>query len=182
MWVLPEMKSTSPRTPRKLFCQPSWSLSQELSHLFLYSCNYFISKSHFIQCMAFRDPHVQDVGSSLKSATWLPLPRARRRPPCDTWHRSFHPDGNSHSLHPDGNSARPTFHFLRIFLSRRLPPTEREVRFNFSRQTCPNPLVMLIWITPATDDSDSLGSLASQTLVTRRIHFCPQSKSKLRQY
>ena len=102
MWVLPEMKSTSPRTPRKLFCQPSWSLSQELSHLFLYSCNYFISKSHFIQCMAFRDPHVQDVGSSLKSATWLPLPRARRRPPCDTWHRSFHPDGNSHSLHPDG--------------------------------------------------------------------------------
>ena len=32
---------------------------------------------------------------------WLSLPRTRGRPPCDTWYRSFHPDGNSHSFHPD---------------------------------------------------------------------------------
>ncbi|RVW71881.1 hypothetical protein CK203_058418 [Vitis vinifera] len=34
------------------------------------------------------------VGSSLKIAAWFPLP-------CDTWHRSFHPDENAHSFHLD---------------------------------------------------------------------------------
>ena len=52
---------------------------------------------------------------------------------CDTWHRPFHPDGNSHSFHPDISHpefcpadvppsldishpkfCRPTFHLLRI--------------------------------------------------------------------
>ena len=41
------------------------------------------------------------MGSSLKSAAWLPLP-------CDTWHRSFHSDGNSHSFHPD--VSQPQFY------------------------------------------------------------------------
>ena len=31
----------------------------------------------------------------------LSLPCTRRRPPYDARHRSFHPDGNSHSAHPD---------------------------------------------------------------------------------
>ena len=26
--------------------------------------------------------------------------------PCDTWHRSFHPDGNSHSFHPDVSHSK----------------------------------------------------------------------------
>ena len=87
------------------------------------------------------------VGSSLKSVTWLPLPWIRRRPPCDTWNCSFHPDGDSHLFHLDGNSVRPTFHLLRIshirnsvrttfhllriFHSQRLSPDGRGGWFNF---------------------------------------------------
>ena len=41
------------------------------------------------------------------------------------------------------NSVRPTFHLLRIFRSRRLLPGERGGRFNFTGQTCPDPLVTL---------------------------------------
>ena len=138
------------------------------------------------------------VGSSLKSVTWLPLHWIRRRPPCDMWNCSFHPDGDSHSFHLDGNSVRPTFHLLRIFHirnsvrttfhllwifhSRRLSPNGRGGRFNFPGQTCPDPLVALTRRTSAADNSDSLDSLARQTLAIRRIHFRPQSKSKPRQY
>ena len=103
-------------------------------------------------------------------------------PPTDTWHRSFHPDGNSHSFHPDRNSVRPTFNHLRVLHSRRLSPDGRGGRFNFPGQTCLDPSVTLIWRTSAANDSDSPDSLARQTLTTRRIHFRPQSKSKLQQY
>ena len=102
--------------------------------------------------------------------------------PTDTWHCSFHPDGNSHSFHPDGNFVRPTFHHLLVLHSRRLSLDGRGGRFNFPGQTCPDPPVTLIRRTSAANDSDSPDSLARQTLTTRRIHFCPQSKSKLRQY
>ena len=30
-----------------------------------------------------------------------PSPLDTQTAPCDTWHRSFHPDGNSHSFHSD---------------------------------------------------------------------------------
>ena len=52
-------------------------------------------------------------------------------------------------------------------------------RFNFPRQTCPDPLMTLTQRASAADNSDSPDSLARQTLAIRRIHFCPQSKSKL---
>ena len=55
------------------------------------------------------------VGSSLKSATWLSLPCTRRWSPCDTWHSSFHPDGNHRSLHPD--ISHPEFCLTDIPLS-----------------------------------------------------------------
>ena len=122
------------------------------------------------------------MGSSPKSATWLPLSWTCRRPPYDTWHRSFHPDGNSHSFHPDGSSVRPTFHHLRVLHNRRLSPDGRGGRFNFSRQICPDPPVTLIRRTSVVNDSDSLDSLACQTLATRQIHFRPQSKNKPQQY
>ena len=111
------------------------------------------------------------VGSSLKSATWVPLPWPRRWPPL----RHV-----ASLIPPGGNSVRPTFHLLRIFHSRRLPPDGREVRFNFPGQTCPDLLATLTRSTSATDDSDSPDNLTRQTLAICRIHFCPQSRSKLR--
>ena len=77
------------------------------------------------------------------------------------------------------NSVRPTFHLLRIFHIRRLTPDGRGGRFNFPGQTCPDPLIALTQKASAADNSDSPDSLARQTLAIRRIHFHPQSKSKL---
>ena len=116
---------------------------------------------------------VRPVGSSLKSATWLPLPWPCRWPPLR--HVAF-------LIPPGGNSVRPTFHLLRIFHSRRLPPDGREVRFNFPGQTCPDQLATLTRSTFAADDSDSPDNLTRQTLTICRIHFYPQSRSKLRQH
>ena len=106
---------------------------------------------------------------------------------CDTWHRSFHPDGNSHSFHSDGNShirnsVWPTFHLLRISHIRHLSPDGRGGRFNFPGQTYPDPSVTLIRRTSVANDLDSPDSLVRQILAIRQIHFRPQSKSKLRQY
>ena len=122
------------------------------------------------------------MGSSPKSVTWLPLFWTRRRPPCDTWHRSFHPDGNPYSFHLDESSVRSTFHHLRVLHSRRLSPDGRGGRFNFSGQICLDPPITLIRRTSVANDSDSPDSVARQTLATRRIHFRPQSKGKPRQY
>ena len=36
-----------------------------------------------------------------KNCRVVPSPLDTRTAPCDTWHCSFHPDGNSHSFHPD---------------------------------------------------------------------------------
>ena len=91
-------------------------------------CHYSQSNDEYIQSLVKRETKNTIVRSSLKSATWLPLSWTRRRPPCDTWHSSFHPDGNHRSLHPDvshqeffpprhstrmshtRNSSSPTFH------------------------------------------------------------------------
>ena len=100
-------------------------------------------------------------------------------PPTDTWHLSFHPDGNSHSFHLDGSSIRQTIHLLRILHSRRLSPDGRGGRFNFPGQTCPDPPITLIRRTSAANDSDSPDSLARQTLMTRRIHFHMESRKQL---
>ena len=123
-------------------------------------------------------------------------------PPCDARHSSFHPGKNSvrptfnlfrishirnsvrstfHLLRISHirNSVRPTFHLLRIFHIRRLTPDGRGGRFNFPGQTCPDPLIALTRRASAADNSDSPDSLARQTLAIRRIHFRPQSKSKL---
>ena len=62
------------------------------------------------------------------------------------------------------------------------PENIRSRRFNFPGQTCPNHSVTLTRRTSAADDSASPGSLIRQKLVIRRIHFRPQSKSKLWQY
>ena len=75
------------------------------------------------------------------------------------------------------NSIRPTFHLLRIFHIRRLPPDGRGGRFNFPRQTCPDPSVTLIRRTSVASDSDSSDNLARQILAIRRIHFRSQSKN-----
>ena len=109
-------------------------------------------------------------------------------PPCDARHSSFH---------PRKNSVRPTFHLLqishirnyvrsdmsgssdRIFHIRSLTPDGRGGRFNFPSQTCPDPLIALTRRASVADNSDSPDSLARQTLAIRRIHFRPQSKSKL---
>ena len=80
------------------------------------------------------------------------------------------------------NSVRPTFHLLRISHNWRLTPDGRGGRFNFPGQTCPDPSVTLIRRISVANDSDSPNSLARQILAIRRIHFRPQSKSKLRQY
>nr|CAN76013.1 hypothetical protein VITISV_019182 [Vitis vinifera] len=107
-------------------------------------------------------------------------------PPCNARHSSFHPRKNSvwptfHLLWISHirNSVRPTFHLLRISHIRRLMPDGRGGRFNFPGQTCPDPLIALTRRAFAADNSDSPDSLARQTLTIRRIHFCPQSKSKL---
>nr|CAN60288.1 hypothetical protein VITISV_011783 [Vitis vinifera] len=117
-----------------------------------------------------------------------------RCPPCDAWHGSFHLGRNSvrptfhllrishirNSVRPTfhllrishiRNSVWPTFHLLLIFHSRHLPPDGRGGRFNFPGQTCLDPLVALTGRTFAADNSDSLDSLARQTLAIRRIHF-----------
>ena len=78
----------------------------------------------------------------------------------------------SHSRH----SVRSTSHFLWIFHIRPLPPDGRSGRFDFPRQTCPDPSATLIRITSVANDSDSPDSLARQILAIRRIHFHPQSK------
>ena len=53
-------------------------------------------------------------------------------PPCHAWHSSFH---------PGRNSIRPIFHLLRISHIRCLQPDGRGGRFNFSGQTCLDPLI-----------------------------------------
>ena len=63
-----------------------------------------------------------------------------------------------------------------------LSPDGKWGRFNFLGQTCLNPSVTLIRRTSVANDSDSPDSLARQILAIHRIHFRPQSKSKLRQY
>ena len=95
-----------------------------------------------------------------------------------TWHYRR----PKHLIPPRGNSVQPTFHLLQIFHSRRLPSDGRKVRFNFPGQTCPDPLATLTRSTSVVDDSDSPDNLTRQTLAICRIHFCPQSRSKLRQH
>ena len=76
------------------------------------------------------------------------------------------------------NSVRPTFHLLRIsHIRNSVPPDGRGERFNFPRQTCPDPSVTLIRRTSVANDSDSPDSLARQILAIRRIHFRPRCAS-----
>ncbi|RVW27403.1 hypothetical protein CK203_056663 [Vitis vinifera] len=42
-----------------------------------------------------------------KNCHVAPSPLDTQTAPCDTWHRSFHPDGNSHSFHPDISYPHP---------------------------------------------------------------------------
>nr|CAN71733.1 hypothetical protein VITISV_014007 [Vitis vinifera] len=77
-------------------------------------------------------------------------------PLCDAQHNSFHPDGNSHSFHPDvshpefcpanvlpyPNVSLPQFCPADILPSPDISqPDGRGGRFNFSGQTCPDPLI-----------------------------------------
>ena len=101
-----------------------------------------------------------------KNCYVAPSPLDTQTAPCDTWHRSFHPDISHPEFFsadiPPGyltfgiplrqhstrishirNSVRPTFHLLRIFHSRRMSPGERGRRFNFPGKTCSDPLVTL---------------------------------------
>nr|CAN75860.1 hypothetical protein VITISV_023472 [Vitis vinifera] len=86
-------------------------------------------------------------------------------PPCDARHSSFH---------SGKNSVLPMFHLLRISHIRHLTPDGRGGHFNFPGQTCPDPLIALTWRASAAENSDSLNSLARQTLAIHRIHFRPQ--------
>ena len=115
------------------------------------------------------------MGSSLKSVTWL-LPLATRGIAHSTRTGILtHSTRISHIW----NSVRPTFHLLQIFHIRLPTPDGRGGRFNFPGQTCLDPLVALTGRTFAADNSDSLDSLARQTLTIRRIHFRPQSSAPL---
>ena len=123
-------------------------------------------------------------------------------PPCDAWHSSFHLGKNSvrptfhllqisyirNSVQPMfhllwisyiRNSVRPTFHIFWISHIRRLTPDGRRGRFNFPGQTCPDPLIALTRKASTTNNLDSPDNLARRILAIRRIHFRPQSKSKL---
>ena len=109
-------------------------------------------------------------------------------PLCDSRHSSFH---------PGKNSVRPTFHLPRIshirksvrsdmsgssdriFHIRRLTPDGKGGRFNFPGQTYPDLLIALTQRASVVNNSDSPDSLARQILAIYRIHFRPQSKSKL---
>ncbi|RVW12896.1 hypothetical protein CK203_106966 [Vitis vinifera] len=108
---------------------------------------------------------------SVSSGGGVPTPCTRRQ---SSLRRSTF-SGISHIR----NSIRPTFHLIRIFHIRCLTSDGRGRHFNFSGQTCPDPLIGLTRRASAVDNSDSQDSLARQTLVIRRIHFRPQSKSKL---
>nr|CAN66960.1 hypothetical protein VITISV_013139 [Vitis vinifera] len=141
-------------------------------------------------------PHLI-VGSSLKSATWLSLPCTRRRSPLRHV-ASFIPPGRKFCPtnvppSPDTSQSvsvagweRGTIQLLLADMSgssgNTYPENIQIRRFNFPGQTCPDPPVTLTRRTSASNDSDSLDSLARQTLATHRIHFRPQSKSKLQQY
>ena len=99
------------------------------------------------------------LAHSVSSERGVPTPCTRRRAPlCDAQHNSFHPDGNSHSFHPD--VSHPEFCPANIlpypdvsppqFYSADIPPSPdisqpdgRGGRFNFSGQTCPDPLIVL---------------------------------------
>ena len=61
----------------------------------------------------------------------------------------------SHSLRisHSRNSIRPTFHLFRIFHIRRPRSDGRGGRFNFPRQTCPDPSITLIQIASVANDS-----------------------------
>ncbi|RVW11856.1 Retrovirus-related Pol polyprotein from transposon RE1 [Vitis vinifera] len=87
---------------------------------------------------------------SVSSGGGVPTPCTRRRPPCDVWHRTFHPDDS----HPEFCSADipPECltsgillrrHSIWIFRIRRLTPDGRRRRFNFPGQTYPDPLKAL---------------------------------------
>ena len=52
------------------------------------------------------------MGSFLKNVTWLPLPRTRGRPLCDTWYRSFHPDVSQPSFYPANVPPHPDISHL----------------------------------------------------------------------
>ena len=124
----------------------------------------------------------QTVGSSLKSAAWLPLP-------CDTWHRSFHSDGNSHSFHPD--VSQPQFYPADVppHPDPADVPPNPDISHPDLADVPPSPDIshpvhatgwerMTIQL-PRIDMSGYSGdayldSLARQTLAIRRIHFCPQ--------
>ena len=64
------------------------------------------------------------------------------------------------------NSVRPTFHLPHVFHIRRLTPDGRG-RFNFPRQTCPDPLMALTRRASTADNSDSPDNLVRQTLAIR---------------
>ena len=107
-------------------------------------------------------------------------------PPCNAWHSSFHPRKNYvqptfHLLRISHirNFVQPTFHLLRIFHIQRLTPDGRGGQFNFPGQTCPDLLIALTRRASAATNSDSLDSMARQTLAIHLIHFRPQSKSNL---
>ena len=124
-------------------------------------------------------------------------------PPCDIAHSTLGKNSVRLTFHllrisHIRNFVLPTFHLLRIshirnsirsdmsgssyqiFHIRRLTPDGRGGRFNFPGQTCPDLLITLTRRASTADNLDYSDSLAHQTLEIRRIHFRPQSKSKLR--
>ena len=131
---------------------------------------------------------------------WMELLRIAMRAPCHQGEGSLHLahadgppcDARHSSFHPRKNSVRPTFHFLqishirnyvrsdmsessdRIFHIRHLTPDGKRGHFNFPDQTCPDPLIGLTRRASTADNSNSLDSLARQTLTIHRFHFRPQ--------
>ena len=134
-----------------------------------------------------------ECGILPKNCRVAPPPLDMQTAPCDTWHRSFHPDIS----HPEFFPADiPPGYLTSGILLRRHSTFSGYLTsgilsgrcFTFSRyltsvilsgQTCPNPLIALTWRASTADNLDSPDSLAHQTLAIRRIHFRPQSKSKL---
>ena len=139
---------------------------------------------------------IRSVRSSLKIATWLPLPWTRRRPLATRGIAHSTRTGNSHSFHPDishpglanvlpyPDVSQPPFYPVDIPLS---PDVSQPPFYPVDVPLSPDishPAPVVGWERrtiqlPRTDTSGSSSnaypdSLARQTLAICRIHFRPQ--------